>query len=144
MPPLGVNYWHVTGATLVPSLQPYTPTYQIPAMTDVTFQELVNGNGVVLTAGQGTLFVNVVRNGTPVTGAIASVTPPAEFATFYDGGTSTVWTTMSTGILGDAWMAGITAGTVTVLVTPNGGTQQSVPGITIVDGANTFLTVEVP
>ena len=60
-------------------------------------------------ADEGDVMVSVVRNGVPVSGVTATLSPVQQYATFYDGSNATVWNQNSTGAYGTVWFPGATA-----------------------------------
>jgi hypothetical protein len=144
VPPTGVASWQVSGAAIVTSQMPFVASTSIPALSTTTFADLAAGNGVLLAPGEGSIFVRVTHGGAPLAGATVTATPPARFAAFYDGTSATQWNQNSTGAFGVAWLTGVAMGTVSITVTPTGGGAQSMPGVAVGDGTNTFIPVELP
>lgn len=143
-PPSGVVTWHVTGAAIVPSVMPFVASRIIPALATTTFADLAASNGVLLSAGQGSVFVQVIHAGAPLAGAVATATPVPQYAPYYDGSTATAWNQNATGAHGVIWLAGVPVGTTNVAVTPAGGTAHAIPGIPVEDGAITYVALEIP
>ncbi|MEO8554439.1 MAG: hypothetical protein ABI678_30900 [Kofleriaceae bacterium] len=144
-PPSGtIIHWEVTGPDLITSIMGFSAARTIPAMKDVDYFGLTSDNGVIPVAGQGDVFVHVVRAGASVPMVGATSTPLAEYPTVYDGGAPTTWTQLGTGAFGMVWIPGLAAGTTTVTLTPQTGTAKAVPSIPIGDGALTWVSVELP
>jgi len=141
-----IGEWIVTGTNIVTSQMPFSPSLQIPALSTNTYSDLTNSNGVVLSQGQGSIFVQITQNGGPLVNATVTASPAAQYATFYDGNNPTAWNSRSTGLYGVAWIPGLDAGSATVTVTPGTGmgSAVSVPGIAVGDGANTYVTIDIP
>jgi hypothetical protein len=135
--------WHVTGTNIVTSVMPLATVAEIPALTITTYQDLLGNTGVVLSAGQGSVLARVVHAGAPVADAVATSSPAAQYQTTYDGATAQAWGTTATEAHGTAFLAGITAGAVTVTVTPSGASPIAVSA-GVEDGALTFLAFDAP
>ena len=142
--PQGTNLtWHVTGTNLVTSVMAYSATPQVPALTQATYNELLNSNGIILVSGQGSLFVRVLQAGAPLAGATASILPAATEIN-YEGTTATAWDGHATGAHGVAWIAGEAVGNASVTVTPPTGTPATIAPIPVEDGAITFVATDFP
>lgn len=136
--------WHVTGATIVPSVMPLDVTVTIPVIATTTYLDALDNNGILLAPGQGSVFVHVVRGGAAITGATAVASPPPTYAPFYDGSTSLVWDQDATGARGMVWVAGAEAGTLTVTVTPPLATAGTPLAVPIEGDSITFATLAIP
>ena len=144
MTPAGSNLvWRVSGAGIVPSVMPFGPSNSIPAIGVEDFNELQNANSVVLTPGDGTIIARVVRNGTPQTGAVASVEPLAQFATKYDGPAQLAWTELATSTAGTVWIPGAPAGIAKVTVSPASG-DDVIEDVRVEDQSITYVTIDLP
>jgi hypothetical protein len=142
--PAGANLsWTVTGASVVTSRAELSASREIPAILTDDYATLLLANGVVLSAGQGSLVTHVIDAAAPVVGATATASPVAQFATLYDGGSATIWDQDATGSFGAIWNTGLAVGSTTLTITPSGGTPVATDH-TIADGAITFTTVDVP
>jgi len=135
--------WHVTGTNLVTSVMPLATVAQIPALTITTYGNLLADNGEVLAQGQGSVLARVVHAGAPLTDAVATTSPLAQYQTVYDGATAQTWGTTATGAYGTAFIAAIAAGATTVKVKPSGASPISITA-SVEDGALTFLTFDAP
>jgi hypothetical protein len=136
--------WAITGSTVVESISPFAAQAVIPAMPQVVYAQLQGDNGVIAQAGQGAAMVRVVHGGVARTGAAVTIAPAGVYGTFYDGVTASAWTMNATGAFGAAWIPGVTTGTGTITVTPQGQAAVTLSNVPIVDGALTLLTQEVP
>lgn len=138
--------WTVSGTNVVTSVIPLTARLVLPAMPAIPmYQELTGNNGVVPTAGNGDVFVQVVHGSTLVAGATAAASVTGPYPVFYDPASGDQWSQDVTGALGMAWIPGLLAGPVDVQVTPPAATTPIVLGaVPIVDSALTFVTAEVP
>jgi hypothetical protein len=136
--------WHVSGATIVPSVMPAGVIPEIPALSDVTYSELTNSNGVVLAVDQGSMFARIVHAGTPLVGATALASPAAQFDTLYDSTSATAWTPSATGAHGVAWLPGLAAGTAALSVTPSGANAVAVATLPVEAGSITFVVADIP
>jgi hypothetical protein len=133
--------WRVTGANIKSSYE-VLRDYQIPAMTTTMFDALKTANTVQEVAGEGSLFIEVTRDATGISGALAASTPPAFYLPFYDGASATVWNRGSTGANGAVWIPGQDVGTATVTVTAGAASQQlSMP---VFDDGITFANAIFP
>ncbi|MGE5181108.1 MAG: hypothetical protein ACM31C_03555 [Acidobacteriota bacterium] len=136
--------WHASGGAIATSVMPFGTVAQIPALATTTYDDLVNGNGILLASGQGSIFVRVLQAGAPLAGATATATPASPYETHYDGATAATWGTTATGAHGVAWIAGEATGAASVTVTPAGGSAQTIDAVPVEDGALTFVATEFP
>ncbi len=132
--------WRASGIDIVPSVVPFSSQLVVYAIASATFDDLSQSNGVLLAGGQGSVVVHALSGTAPVEGATVTTDPVAQFTTFYDGTSATVWDQDATGPGGVAWVPGVAAGTVTVTVSPSSGTPQ-ITNVTVDDGAITFVPV---
>ena len=136
--------WHVTGSALVTSVMPFGTVAQIPALTQATYGNLALANGIVPAGDQGALFARIVHAGAALANATATIAPPAQFVTYYDGSSAAMWNQNATGTHGVAWIPGASVGTATLTVEPMGGSAQMISAIPIENAALTFVVVDVP
>lgn len=134
--------WRVTGLNLVTSIVPVSASALLPAIGDLTYNDLLNSNSILIDQGEGSIVARLLRGGAPAAGATAAVPGGEALQTFYDGNNPIVWSTLGTGALGVAWLPDNVAGARTLRIT-QGATQLEVP-ITIVDQAITFVTIALP
>lgn len=134
--------WHVTGSNLVTSVMPFTATSTIPALTQVSYTDLLDDNGAILNANESSVFARVVQAGAPLAGAVVTSDPSSTYGVLYDGATATTWGGAATGPEGVAWLVGL-SGTTTLTITPPAGTDVVTTAPVEAD-AITFLTVAVP
>ena len=144
VPPGNDLVWVASRSDLETSVMPFGTVASIPALTQDAYLGLEDGNGVLLSPGQGSLFVRVLQAGVPVTGATAAISPPAQYAPFYDGTTATVWRQDATGAYGMVWIPGAPAGSADVTITPPSGSATTLAGLPVLDGALTFAIAAVP
>lgn len=145
--PLATNLvWHVTGATLTPSVMPYSPVALIPAVTTARYQNLTISNGVIVNAGEGSVVTSAFHAGVAVAGATTTVVPDSTFTTYYDGTSATIWDQGHTGAFGTSWIPGIAVGaaTVTTVASIAGSASSEAATVPIEDGAITFVVLELP
>ena len=143
--PAGTNLaWRVSGAGVVSSVMPLGEVHVLPVVSEVTYEELLLANGVILQPAQGSIVVRVVGQGQPVVGARASSSPPVTYDTFYDGPTASTWNLGATGAFGAIWLVGAPTGTALVSVVPPGTAPTVVTALPVDDQAITFATVEIP
>jgi hypothetical protein len=142
--PAGSNLvWHVSGNAIVTSVIPFSADTTLHAIDATTYTDLLNANGVLLQAQQGSILVRVEKAGAALTGAKASVTPVSPNATFYDAASATIWNQNATGARGMAWLPGTDIGTLTLRMTPPVGSAIAI-GELVEDQALTFVTIDAP
>ena len=142
-PSSGGLVWRAAKVGFVSSVVPFGVATTIPMIDEEAYLALQNANGVVLSAGQGSIAVRVIRNGAAQAGAVATVQPFAEYPVKYDGPTSLAWTQTSTGAAGAIWVPGAVLGTNIVTVTPTSGNGASA-SVLVEDQAITYTTIELP
>ena len=139
--------WRVSGANIVTSIMALAD-YEIPAITRTTFDAMLADSLDMgsLNPGEGSVMIQVIRNGTGLDTATASSTPPSAFQPFYDNASSpTDWNQMvGTGTGGTIWLAGLDVGTASVTVSHAADSPITRGGLQVVDGAITFTTVIFP
>lgn len=135
--------WTVTSPGFVPTVMPLGTVHLLPLISEARYNEMLLDNGVVVQAGQGSLFVRVVRNALPLAGVTATVEPPSLFGPLYDGANALVWDTDATGSSAVVWIPDALQGTATVTLSPPSSTPL-VLSIPVTDGALTFATVGIP
>lgn len=136
--------WRVTGMNLVTSIVPVSASTLLPAIRDAAYNDLKSASGVIVAPSEGSIALRLVRGGAPVAGATAQITGGESLQTLYDGASATVWSTISTGTFGVAWLPDNIAGFRTMRIAygmPQ--TSFSVP-VPIVDQAITFATIALP
>ena len=137
--------WHVTGSGIMPSVRPFTTGDSlIPAMTVTMFDNVETDTGNLQLNNAGSIFVRVASGGAALSGATVASTPPAQYNTWYDGTTVSGWQSASTGAYGTALVGDVVVGTVTVSVTPAGGSATMIANVPVEDISLTFLSVTVP
>lgn len=139
--------WRVTGSNIVTSIMTLAD-YEIPAISRATYDAMITTNlgGLTLNPGEGSVMIQVIRNGVGLENATALGTPPSAWQPFYDNPASTTdWNQGGTGTSsnGAIWLAGLDVGTASVGVAANGTTITD-SGVPVVDGAITFTTVIFP
>ena len=105
-----------------------------------------NLGGLQLNPGEGSVMVQVIRNGVGLASATATSAPPSAWQPFYDNAASaTDWNQGSSGTSADGaiWLAGLNVGNTSVTVAA-GTTTISDGSVPIVDGAITFTTIIFP
>ncbi len=135
--------WTVTAAGFVPTVMPFGAVPLIPVLTAERYSDLLLDNGVVLQAGQGSVFVRVVSGGAPAVGVTATVEPPSLFGPLYDGGSALLWDQDATSSGGMVWIPDVLAGTAALTVT-GPATNPVAVSLPVVDGAITFGTAAIP
>jgi hypothetical protein len=137
--------WRVTGGNLVTSIVPVSASTLLPAIRDAVYNDLKNASGVIVSPGEGSIVARLVRGGAPVAGATAQIIGGESLRTLYDGASATVWSTISTGTFGVAWLPDNVAGFRTMRIAYGTAQQSSlaVP-VPIVDQAITFATIALP
>jgi hypothetical protein len=144
MTPSGSNLvWRARGAQLVTSVMAFGPATTIPIIGDQAYLDLQGANSVVVIDGQGSIVARIVRNGVPVSGAVASTSPLAQYATKYDGVTASAWTELATSTAGTAWIAGAALGANVVTATPASGAAAD-ETVLVEDQAITYVTIDLP
>jgi len=133
--------WQVSRLNLMTSIVPVSTSTLLPAISDVTYGELLSTNSVVIAQNEGGIVARIIRNGSPLMGATARINGGESLQTLYDGDSAAVWETLGTGTLGVAWLPDNVAGGRTLVV--QGQSQLSVP-VTITAQAITFVTIAVP
>lgn len=141
----GTLVWGVSGPNIVPTRMLFSD-YEIPALSTATFAQLLSDNSVTLLPGEGSIFVQIVRNGAGATGVVAATTPSSNYDAFYDGASATVWTQTSTGSFGTVWFPGLDAGDATATVKATDGAMNSITTAAqpIVPGGITFIDIVYP
>lgn len=143
-PPQGSTLaWTVTAPGFVPTVMALGTVHLLPLISAVRYNELLLDNGVVLQAGQGSLFLRVVRNAAPLAGVTATVEPPSLFGPLYDGANAFVWDTDATGPAAVVWIPDALQGTATVTLSSPTATPLVI-AVPVTDGAITFATVGIP
>ncbi len=136
--------WHVSGDAIVSSHM-IVGDYEIPAITKATYAQMITDNlqGLKLNPGEGSLMVQLIKNGQGAPSAFGQTSPLSAWEAFYDSASSpTTWQQASSGVDGTAWFAGLDVGTVSVTMTL--GDDVTKTGLPIVDGGITFTTVIFP
>lgn len=141
----GTLVWGVSGPNIVPSRMLFSD-YEIPALSTATFAQLLSDNAVTLLPGEGSIFVQIVRNGAGYVGVTAATSPSSNYDAFYDGASATAWTQTSTGSFGTVWFPGLDIGdaTATVKATDGAGTSLTTAAQPIVPGGITFIDIVYP
>jgi hypothetical protein len=143
--PTGSNLvWHAAREDLITSAVSFSTDFTIPAITIDDYAELLGGNGVLLTPGQGSLIIRVVQAASLLAGATATVNPVSQFAPFYDGNSASSWDRDTTDVRGTIWITGASAGATVVAITPSVGATPVSNTFLVEDSAITFATVEIP
>lgn len=135
--------WTATAPGFVPTVMALGTVHLLPIVTTARYDELLLDNGAVLQAGQGSLFVRVVRGSAPVPGVTATVEPASLFGPLYDGGNALIWDRDATAAGGMVWIPDALAGTAVLTVTESSTTPVAL-SLPVVEGAITFGTVAVP
>ena len=144
----GSGTWRVTGANIVTSVMTLAD-YEIPAIPRATFDSMITTNlgGLTPNPGEGSVMIQVIRNGAGLAAATASSTPPSAWQPFYDNPASaTDWNqgAAGTGADGTIWLVGLDVGTASVTVGHPNDMPRTDSGVPIVDGAITFTTIIFP
>lgn len=136
--------WRVTGATIVTSVIPFGPSFELPAVSTALYEDLLVTNGQLFVAdGQGSLIARVLSGGAGVADATGTLGVAQNGPTYYDSNNPTTWDQDATGTFGVVWMPVELVGTYTLTVTP----PLAVPVtsiVTIEERSITFATVDVP
>ncbi len=133
--------WHASSTAIATSVMAFGTVALIPALATTTYNDLLTS--VPLSPGEGSIFVRVLQNGTPLVGATATTSPAAQYPTHYETSSSLDWSGNATGAHGVAWIPGQPVGAASVSVTPSGGTATTFT-VSVEDSAITFATTEVP
>lgn len=146
--PGGTNLaFSVAGPGVVGSTQAFSPSAQIPVMQQDLFDQVLAQNGIVLTAGSGSIFASVLdRGGQPVSGVTATSTPSPAFGPFYDGTAPAPWALDQTGARGVVFLPGLgSTGPTNITFTHAAtGSESTVGGVQVVDGGITFVDAVLP
>ena len=138
--PGGTNLaWRVSAADLATSIVPVSTSTILPIIAADDYADMQLTSGVIINSGQGSIVLFVRDALGPLAGAAVTVTPTQAFAPKRDM-TRLLWVDGDTGASGASWTAGLTAGSVSVKVTPPTGTPQ-VFALPVADGAITYTTV---
>lgn len=143
-PSVPAGTWGASRTDLMTSVVPFTSSPEIPALSQTTYADLEGNNGVLLSQGVGSVFVQVEMAGAPLAGAAASIAPASQYTPFYDGDSAVVWNQNATGAHGTVWFPGAELGNVSVSVTPAGGSATVLPSVPVADGALTFVVAAIP
>lgn len=143
-PSVPASTWVASRNDLMTSVVPFTSSPKIPALAQTTYANLEANNGVLLSQGVGSVFVQVEMAGAPVAGATATIAPSSQYTPFYDGDSAVVWNQNATGAHGTVWFPGAEIGNASVSVTPAGGSATVLPSVPVADGALTFVVVAIP
>ncbi|HEX4419897.1 MAG TPA: hypothetical protein VH165_18410 [Kofleriaceae bacterium] len=148
--------WRVIGDAqhpLTESVMGFGTDPTIPALTDITYINLLNQNAAVVNEQQGSVVVRVLSNGAPVTKVTATSSPATAGVALYDGNDSVIWNdgVSGTGARGMVWFPGVPLGnapptTATIALTLTGTTPPvttSVPDVLVEDQAITFVTQDL-
>jgi hypothetical protein len=142
--PQGSNLvWSASASDLVPTVMPLGIAHLLPIVTAARYNEMLLDNGVILQAGQGSVFARVIRNGAPAAGVTATVDPPSLYGPLYDGSSAILWERDATAAGGVVWIPDAPQGTATLTVTAPAATAVMV-SVPVADGATTFATVAIP
>lgn len=141
----GTGIWSVTGSTIVTSYK-VKADYLIPVITTATYDQMLTDNGVNKIQGEGSLIINVIRNGAGYAGATATSQQPnpSRFLAFYDGTSGTQWRhdLAGCGSFGMVWFPGIDVGDTSTAISAPGGTPTLTDsGQPISDGSITWSDV---
>jgi len=142
-PPPGSNPWTVSAVGFVPSVVPFGIVHLLPVVTVDRYNEMLLDNGVILSAGQGSLFTRVIRNDAPAVGVTAIVEPPSLYGPLYDGANAILWDLDATGASAVIWIPDVLQGSTTLTLMPPATTPLPV-SFPVVEGAITFATVGIP
>lgn len=143
--PTGSNLvWTATAADLVPTVMPLGTVHLVPIMTLTRYSEMLLDHGVVLQAGDGSVFARVISGNAPIAGAVATVNPPSIYGPLYDGVSSIVWDQDATGAGGVVWIPDALQGTALLSVTAPAVPMAEVVSLPVTEGAITFATVAIP
>lgn len=135
--------WTVSAVGFVPSVVPLGIVHLLPVVTVDRYNEMLLDNGVVLGAGQGSLFTRVVRNDAPAVGVTATVDPPSQYGPLYDSANAIVWDLDATGATAVIWIPDVLQGSTTLTLMPPAATPLPV-SVLVAEGAITFATVGIP
>jgi hypothetical protein len=142
--PAGTNLvWRASKLGFITSLMAFGPSSTIPMIRDQDYIDLQNANSVTLIPGEGSIVARVVRNKVPVSGAVVSVSPLAQFATKYDGATAIAWTELATSAAGTVWIPGAVLGANVVTASPTSGAA-AMETVLVEDQAITYATIDLP
>lgn len=137
----------VTGPNIVPSTRVFTVPTTIPVLTQDLFDQVLAQNGIVLTAGSGSIFGSVLgRGGAPVSGVTVTSTPSPAFGPFFDGTTPSTFTLNGTGARGVFFLPGMTTASPATLTFTDtaASTETTVDGVQVIDGGITFMDAVLP
>jgi len=142
--PSGSNLvWRASRLGVISTVMAFGPSKTIPIIGDQDYIDLQNANSVTLVPGEGSIVARIVRNNVAVSGAVATVAPIAQFATKYDGPTSSAWTELATSTAGTTWIPGAQLGTNVVTATPTTGAA-AMESVLVEDQAITYVTIDLP
>ncbi len=136
-------FWTASAPGFVPTVMPFGTVHLLPILTAERYNDLLLDNGVVLQAGQGSLFVRVVSGSASASGVTATVEPASLFGPLYDGASALIWDRDATGAGGMVWIPDALAGTAT-LTLANPSTSPVTLSLPVTEGAITFGTVAIP
>ena len=134
--------WKVSHPDFMTAISEFGTSLTLNTMRANDFTELLNDNGVILTAGQSSSVVVQVLDASnaPIAGVTAGATPAAQFQTRYDGNSAATWDQDATGAFGVAWLPGTIGTSTQVTVTPPTGTPVTLT-LPLLPDAITFATV---
>ncbi|MBA3455012.1 MAG: hypothetical protein H0T42_18125 [Deltaproteobacteria bacterium] len=142
--PQGSNLvWSVTAPGFVPTVVPLGLVHLLPLVSTARYEEMLSDNGVILQAGQGSLFTRVVRNAAPAVGVTATIDPPTLFGALYDGANAFLWDRDATGTSAVVWIPDALQGTATLTLMRPAATPLQIT-LPVVDGSITFVTAAIP
>jgi hypothetical protein len=137
----------VTGTTVVPAAQAFSPVNTIPALSSDLFNQILAANSVQIPSGSGSIIAAVVtRSGQPAANVTAMSTPASTSPPLFDGTTPTTFATSQTGQAGIVFFPGLTTiGPVSLTFTDiTSGLETTVDGVQVFDGGITFVSAPLP
>lgn len=135
--------WVVTAVDIKTSVIRFGTTTTLPAIDDVTYEEMLGAQQATVADGDGALMTRVTRLGAAVPGARVVTAPPGESLVYYDGPNALDWQTEQTGGYGVAWIPSLPAGGTQLTITSE-QMATVITGHQVVGDAITFVLAEIP
>ena len=135
--------WRVSGAGVVPSAIKFGSVTTLPAIDEVSYDEMLVATQATVALGTGAMMTRVSRAGFGVSGATVVAQPAPDSEIYYDGADALSWETDATGTFGVAWLPSIATGNAMLTIT-SGAMQTVVSGQPVFAGTITFVFAEIP
>lgn len=138
--PQGSNLgFSVTGAGIVPSSSPFTPSTTIPAIDADAYEDLVLRTGLTPSGDTGAIIGSAMSaaSGEAASGFTLGSTPTGDAGVYYYGDEG--FSANATGHRGVFWVPGLTAGATDLSFGSSSGGETLVNGVQVINGGVTIL-----